>query len=99
MTATTTQGGGGGRGPHPCRNPPSTTKSTAPSPPDRVLLLLTLNTTPRTTMSKRGAWCEYLSSGYVQWDDEGETTRKEEGRVRPLRPRRRPRVNDDKITP
>ena len=43
------------------------TISTAPSPTERVLLLLTLKP-PRTMMTKRGAWWEYLSSGYAQWD-------------------------------
>ena len=57
-----------GRGPHPWRTPPTTAISTAPSPPDRLLLILTPKTMPRTTITKRGAWWEYLSSGYTQWD-------------------------------
>ena len=57
-----------GRGAHPWRTPPTTTISTAPSPPDRLLLILTPKTMPRTTITKRGAWWEYLSSGYTQWD-------------------------------
>ena len=57
-----------GRGPHPWRTPPMTTRSTSPSPPDRVILLLTPKTPPRTKMTKRGARWEYLSSGYAQWD-------------------------------
>ena len=57
-----------GREPHPCRTPPTTTRSTAPSPPYRVLLLLNPKTKPRTTMPKRGAWWGYLISGYAQWD-------------------------------
>ena len=57
-----------GRGVHPWRTPPTTKRSTAPSPLDRILLLLTPKTTPRTKMTKKGAWWEYLSSRYVQWD-------------------------------
>ena len=57
-----------GRGPHPWRTPSTTTRYTAPLPPDRVLLLLIPKTTPRTTMTKRGTWWEYISSGYTQWD-------------------------------
>ena len=44
------------RGLHPWRKPPTTTISTAPLPPDKAVLLLTPNTTSRTTMTKRGAW-------------------------------------------
>ena len=55
-----------GRGPHPWMTPPKTTRSTAPSPLE-VLLLLT-SKLPRTTMTKRGAWWECFSSGYEQWD-------------------------------
>ena len=50
-----------GRGLYPWRTPPETTRSTAPLPTDRVLLLLTPNPPkmmPRTTMMKRGAWWE-----------------------------------------
>ena len=54
-----------GRGPHPCRMPPTTTRSTAILPPDRVLLLIMSKTT---TMTKRGAWWKYLICGYAQWD-------------------------------
>ena len=57
-----------GRGPHPWRANPTTTRSTESLPLDRVLLLLPPKTTPRETMTKRGAWWEYLSSGYTQWD-------------------------------
>ena len=39
----------------------------ASSPLDTILLL-TSKTTSRTTMTKRVAWWEYLSYGYVQWD-------------------------------
>ena len=54
-----------GRGPHPWRTPPTTTIYTATLPPE-VLLLLTPKP-PWTTMTKRGAWWEYFSSGYAQW--------------------------------
>ena len=57
-----------GRGPHPWRKPPTTTRYKAPFPPGRVLILLTRKAMPRTTMTKRGSWREYLSSGYAQWD-------------------------------
>ena len=57
-----------GRGPYPRRTPPTTTISTAPSPPDRVLLLLLTPKSPRETMTKRGIWWEYLNSRYAQWD-------------------------------
>ena len=56
-----------GRGTHPWRTPPTTTILTAPSPLDRVLLILTPNL-PRMTMTKRSAWWEYLCSGYAQWN-------------------------------
>ena len=55
-----------GEGPHSWRMHPTTTRCTAPSPPE-VLLLLTPKQ-PRTTMTKRGVWWEYFSSGYAQWD-------------------------------
>ena len=42
------------RGAHPWRTPPTMTISTVPSPPDRVLLLLTTNMTPRTTSNGEG---------------------------------------------
>ena len=54
------------RGSHPWRMPPTTMIYTAPSPPE-VLLLLTPKA-PRANMKKRGAWLEYFSSGYAQWD-------------------------------
>ena len=57
-----------GRGTHPCRTPLTMTIYTVPLPPDRVLLILNPKTIIRTTMTKRGAWWEYLSSGYVQLD-------------------------------
>ena len=68
MTETTMWGSERrGRGTHPWRKPPTMTISTAPLPLDRVLLLITPKP-PRTTMTKRGACWEYLSSGYAQWD-------------------------------
>ena len=68
MTAVTTTRGieRRGRGPHPWRTPLKTTRYTVLSPPE-VLLLLTPNP-PRTKMMNRGAWWEYFSSGYAQWD-------------------------------
>ena len=68
MTAATTTRGRErrGRGPHTWRKPLTTTIYTVPSPMDRVLLLLTPKTTPRTKITKRGAWWEYLSSVYAQ---------------------------------
>ena len=67
MASTAKRGGGEeSEGLHPWRTPPTTTRSTAPLPPYRVLLILTPKTTPRTTMTKRGAWWEYLCSGYAQ---------------------------------
>ena len=57
-----------GRGPHPWRISLTMMISMIPSPPDRVLILLTSKTMPSMTMPKRGAWWKYLSSGYAQWD-------------------------------
>ena len=45
-----------GRGLHPWRTPSTMTRSTAPSLPDRVLIIITSKTTPRTTMMKRVVW-------------------------------------------
>ena len=68
-TATTNRGRERiGRGTNPWRTPSTTTISTAPSTLDRVILLLIPKTTPRTTMTRRGSWWEYFSSGYAQWD-------------------------------
>ena len=55
------------RGPHPWRTPLTTTRYAAPLPTYRVIILI-MPKPPRTTMTKRGAWWEYHSSGYVQWD-------------------------------
>ena len=57
-----------GRGAHPWRTSPTTMRYMTPSPLERVLIILTPKTTPSKTMTKRGAWWEYLSSGYAQWD-------------------------------
>ena len=65
MTAATTSHGWErtGRGPDLLRTPPTMTRYTAPSPPE-VLILLTPKP-PRMTMTNRGAWWEYFSSGYA----------------------------------
>ena len=61
-------GGGDEReGGHPWRIPLMTTRSTAPLPLDRVILL-TPKITPMTMMTKRGEWWEYLSYWCSQWD-------------------------------
>ena len=54
-----------GRGAHTWRTPQLTTRSTVLYPPE--VLLLTPKP-PRTKMTRRGAWWEYFSSGYAQWD-------------------------------
>ena len=49
-----------GRGPRPWRTPPTTMIYTAPLPPDRVLLLLTPTTTPRSAMGYMEAAAESI---------------------------------------
>ena len=59
MAATTMWGRESrGRGPHPWRTSLTTTRYTVPSPPDRVLLILTPKTMPSMTITKRGPWWE-----------------------------------------